>query len=98
MVFLAGIGLGVSLALPALSNESVADKAMGAANQFRRANEVKIINDFKDLLRLPNHGSNDHDIRKNAAHITEMMERRGITTRLLEVEGAPPAVFGLLDT
>src|SRR5262249_19708005 len=36
------------------------------------------------------------NIRRNAAALLRMLERRGIAARLLEAPGSPPAVFGEL--
>ncbi|MBI3208938.1 MAG: M20/M25/M40 family metallo-hydrolase, partial [Candidatus Solibacter usitatus] len=38
------------------------------------------------------------DMRRNASVIQEMMRKRGVASRLLEVDGAPPAIFGELNT
>jgi len=51
-----------------------------------------------DLLAIPNLARDDANIRKNAAAIVSLLEKRGVTTRLLEVPGAPPVVFGQIDT
>ena len=61
--------------------------------EYRRANERTILRDYVDFLSLPNVASDIQNIRKNAAHIMEMMKRRGLDPRLLEVENVPPAVY-----
>ena len=65
--------------------------------QYREAHESEIINEFTDLLSIPNVASDDANIRRNAAKLIEMMGRRGIKAQLLE-GGGPPAVFGELKT
>jgi len=62
---------------------------------YRAAHEAEIINEFADLLSIPNVASDATNIRRNAAKLVEMMSLRGIETRLLE-GGGPPAVFGEL--
>src|SRR5881392_4460663 len=61
---------------------------------WRAAREAAIIREFVELLAIPNLASDSGPIRRNAAAIVRMLERRGVTARLLEAPGAPPAVFG----
>ena len=65
-----------------------------AARDFREAHERAIIAEFLDLLALPNLARDDAAIRKNAAAVAAMLEKRGVSTQFLEVAGAPPVVFG----
>jgi acetylornithine deacetylase/succinyl-diaminopimelate desuccinylase-like protein len=82
------IALALALSLPA------AAQTVSPVRDYRRANEHRILREFVELLSLPNVASNREDIRRNAAHIVAMMERRGLSPRLLEAGDAPPAVFG----
>lgn len=65
-----------------------------------RAHDVAILGELRDLLAIPNVASDSTNIRRNAAHLAGMLERRGFRTRLLEAPGSrrevPPAVFGEL--
>ena len=70
------------------------DEAVAAARQFRQDNEFKILSEFKALLSIPNNAQKVEDMRKNAVFIREIMAKRGIRTELLEIEGAPPAIYG----
>jgi acetylornithine deacetylase/succinyl-diaminopimelate desuccinylase-like protein len=65
---------------------------------YRAANEKQIIADFTRLLRIPNLASDAPNIKRNAEAIAAMMKARRIDTTLLEVQGAPPVVFGELNT
>ena len=66
---------------------------------WREVNEVAIVREAFEFLTLPNVATDAANIRRNAAHLTAMMEKRGIATRLLESpEGGPPAVYGELRT
>lgn len=65
---------------------------------YRSAHEAAIIREFADLLSMPNVASDTANIGKNADHILSMLQQRGIQTRLLRVEGAPPIVYGELNT
>ena len=72
--------------------------AAAAAHQWRTAHEQAILAEFMDLLAIPNLASDGPNIRRNAAAVSAMLEKRGVKTRLLEVSGAPPVVFGEIDS
>ena len=59
--------------------------------------QVEILRELAALVAIPNLASDASRIRENAAAIAAMLERRGVATRLLEVESAPPAVYGELN-
>ncbi|HYP53407.1 MAG TPA: M20/M25/M40 family metallo-hydrolase, partial [Pyrinomonadaceae bacterium] len=60
------------------------------------ADRHAILSEFVEFLSLPNLASDREGIRRNAAHIVRMMQRRGLSPRLLEAKNAavPPAVYG----
>lgn len=62
---------------------------------YRRANEHQILREYTEFLSLPNVASDIENIRKNAAHIMEMMKQRGLNPRLLEgaTPKIPPSVY-----
>jgi acetylornithine deacetylase/succinyl-diaminopimelate desuccinylase-like protein len=70
------------------------DPASSAARRWREAHERAIVDEFVQLLAIPNLARDSANIRKNAAAVSAVLERRGVKTRLLEVAGAPPAVYG----
>ena len=70
---------------------------VAGVRSYRGAHEAEIIGELVDLLSIPNVASDAVNIRRNAAKLIEMMNRRGIQTRLLEGNG-PPAIFGELTT
>ena len=47
---------------------------------------------------MPNLARDPESIRRNAAAVSALLEKRGVKTRLLEVPGAPPVVFGEIRT
>ncbi|HEX6739772.1 MAG TPA: M20/M25/M40 family metallo-hydrolase, partial [Vicinamibacteria bacterium] len=61
---------------------------------YRRAHEAAILQEFRELLALPNLASDAAGIRRNAEHIVAALERRGVRARLLESPGSPPVVYG----
>jgi acetylornithine deacetylase/succinyl-diaminopimelate desuccinylase-like protein len=72
--------------------------AMTAAREHVAANEEAIVRELRDLLALPNVASNTDDIRRNADVLVAMLERRGISARVIETPGAPVNVYGELNT
>lgn len=65
---------------------------------YRLAHEREIVGELAELLRLPNVADREADIRANANHLLGQLEKRGLTARLLESPGSPPAVFGELGS
>jgi acetylornithine deacetylase/succinyl-diaminopimelate desuccinylase-like protein len=51
-----------------------------------------ILTEFNDFLAIPNLASDAPNIARNASAIRAMFEKRGMTTRLLTLDGAPPIV------
>jgi acetylornithine deacetylase/succinyl-diaminopimelate desuccinylase-like protein len=85
------------LALPALVLAQQNPAAV-AARSWREGHERQILAEFMDLLAIPNLARDEPNIRKNAAAIVNLLEKRGVKTRLLEQSGVPPVVFGEIDT
>ncbi len=82
-VFLAG-------ELLAADPATIANKA----RDWRRQNEREILREFSELLAIPNLASDQANIQRNAELIAAMLKKRGLTTQLLTLEGAPPIVVG----
>ncbi len=80
---------------PVAADES---QALAAATAYVAAHEETIVAELRELLALPNVATSDADIRKNAALLVKMLEKRGVAARILETPGAPAAVFGELAT
>jgi len=66
------------------------------ARAFREANEVSILRDFTELLSFPNRARDTEDIRRAAAYIRDELSAVGVNSELLEIDGAPPIVYGEL--
>lgn len=86
----------LGLASSAYGQDSAQVRA--AVRAYRQANDVAILRELSDLLAIPNLASDSANIRRNARHIVSLLERRGISSRVLETPGAPPAVYGELRT
>jgi len=65
-----------------------------AVREWRHAHEQQIVDRFAHLLSIPNVASDAVNIRRNAELIREMLSEAGMQTRLLELDGANPAVYG----
>jgi len=69
-----------------------------AVREYRMDNEDRIIRELREFLSIPNMARDTPNIQKNAAHLVEMLEARGIETHLLPIAGRGPVVFGKLMT
>lgn len=74
------------------------DRAAQAAREWREGHEREILREFSDLLAVPNLARDSENIRRNAAAVAGILEKRGVKTRLLETPGAPPVVYGEIAT
>ncbi|MCP5051830.1 MAG: M20/M25/M40 family metallo-hydrolase, partial [bacterium] len=64
--------------------------------QYRESNQHKIIDEFLELLSIPNVSSDKANIRKNAVHIVKMLKKRGVASRVMESDGNP-LVYGEIN-
>jgi acetylornithine deacetylase/succinyl-diaminopimelate desuccinylase-like protein len=98
--------LAVTLLIAALAHAAIAQKptppapaqVSQAVREYRMENEDRIIRELSEFLAIPNIASDTPNIQKNAAHLVEMLEARGIETHLLPITGRGPVVFGKLIT
>jgi acetylornithine deacetylase/succinyl-diaminopimelate desuccinylase-like protein len=68
------------------------------ARQWRHQHERMILDEFVTLLSVPNTPGDHDNIQRNAALLLRMMQKRGITSRLLSVPNGNPVVYGELST
>jgi acetylornithine deacetylase/succinyl-diaminopimelate desuccinylase-like protein len=64
---------------------------------YRSSHEAAILDEFVELLKIPNLASDAPNIRRNAEAIAEMMRRRGLSPRMLvpsATPDAPPLIYG----
>lgn len=93
MRYLIGILSFISLSMvTCLNGQTKVDRI----TSFCKTNEREILKEYFDFLAIPNFALNKEDIYKNALFIKQMLEKRGVTSRLLDAKtaGTPPAVFG----
>jgi acetylornithine deacetylase/succinyl-diaminopimelate desuccinylase-like protein len=60
---------------------------------WRTEHERDILNEFSELLAIPNLASDTANINRNAAKIRGMLEKRGLKAELLSLGEAPPVVI-----
>jgi acetylornithine deacetylase/succinyl-diaminopimelate desuccinylase-like protein len=92
---------GAVLALLALMagqspNAARANPAADAARDWRQAHERQILDEYLELLRIPNVSRDTANVRRNAEHLLDMMRKRGLSPRLLESANSSPLVYGEL--
>src|SRR5688572_22024615 len=85
-----------SARLPVLQAQDAAD-IRSKVRSYREANESRIVGELRDLLAIPNNANDAVNIRRNADFLVAMLSKRGVSARLLEAEGSPPAVYGELS-
>ncbi len=70
------------------------DGVVTKARAWRAQHEREIVAELAGLLAIPNIASDAPNIQKNAAAVKALLEKRGLATRLLTLDGAPPIVVG----
>jgi acetylornithine deacetylase/succinyl-diaminopimelate desuccinylase-like protein len=75
---------------------SDAGAQLAQVRQHRAQNEHAIVTEYLELLAIPNVASDSAGIARNAAFITTMLEKRGLSPRLLHGSNrkAPPLIYG----
>jgi acetylornithine deacetylase/succinyl-diaminopimelate desuccinylase-like protein len=70
--------------------------AAASPESWVEANKPRLLREYIELLAIPNVATDSVNIRRNADHIVKMMEKSGLSPRLLESEDgkAPPLIYG----
>jgi acetylornithine deacetylase/succinyl-diaminopimelate desuccinylase-like protein len=92
----AAVAIALSAAVSMQANAQQSRSLQGEVRDYRTTNESRILREFVDLLAIPNVASDSAGIAKNAAALVTMMEKRGLSPRLLRGAdaSAPPLVYG----
>ncbi len=69
-----------------------------AARQWRQQNERAIVDEFVELLSIPNISTDRPNILRNAEAVVRALTKRGIAARMVEIPAANPVVFGEIRT
>jgi acetylornithine deacetylase/succinyl-diaminopimelate desuccinylase-like protein len=68
------------------------------ARDYRTNNEDRIVRELSDFLAIPNIASDTANIQKNADHLVELLEARGVETHLFAIKDRGPVIFGKLNS
>ena len=93
------IGLAPAVAMaqsPAGKPHIAPVEVIRQVRDYRMKNEHRIVRELAEFLAIPNVASDTVNIQKNASHLVEILEARGIETHLLPIAGRGPVVFGKL--
>jgi acetylornithine deacetylase/succinyl-diaminopimelate desuccinylase-like protein len=69
-----------------------------AARSWREGHERAIIDEYIQLLSIPNIATDQVNIRRNADFIVAMLGKRGVASKLIEAPDVNPVVFGEIRT
>ena len=83
--------------IPAMASAQT-NPAAQAARVWRQHHERAIVDEFAALLSIPDVARDHANIQRNAEAIAAMMQKRGITPKLVSVPGGNPIVFGEIRT
>jgi acetylornithine deacetylase/succinyl-diaminopimelate desuccinylase-like protein len=87
---------GLLLVSLALTSAPVLHGQSTAVGEWRTRHEREIVNEFIQLLSIPNVARNVRDMQANAALLTEMFRKRGFVVETVFPESAP-IVYATLD-
>jgi len=80
------------LAIPQ-ATDLFAQDPIQAVRSYVESHRAEIVAELRDFAAIPNVASDEVNIRRNAETLVAMMERRGVSARVLEA-GGPPVVYG----
>ncbi len=69
-----------------------------AARHWRETHERAIIDEYFQLLSIPNIATDQVNIRRNADLIVALLKKRGVEAKLVEAPDVNPVVFGEIRT
>jgi acetylornithine deacetylase/succinyl-diaminopimelate desuccinylase-like protein len=92
------LSIALLACLVPLSGFAQDNPAAKAAREWRQQHERAIVDEFVELLKIPNIAADKPNIQRNAELIAAMLEKRGVPTRLLSVPGGNPIVYGEILT
>jgi acetylornithine deacetylase/succinyl-diaminopimelate desuccinylase-like protein len=89
---------GIALLVLSISVCAQTNPASIAARHWRETHERAIIDEYFQLLSIPNIASDQVNIRRNADFIVAMLQKRGVAAKLVEAPDVNPVVFGEIRT
>ncbi len=85
--------LVLAVAFACSASRLVAQDPVQAARSYVASHQAEIALELRDIVAIPNVASDRPNILRNVDALVSMMERRGVTTHVLEA-GGPPVVYG----
>ncbi len=76
------------------SKPSQLNPVLQSSRDWVRNRGHSILKEYKTFLSIPNHASDLANINRNAQMLVNMFGKRGFNMQTLEIEGAPPIVYG----
>jgi len=89
--------LGAAVAAIPAHGDSRARDLQRAATAHYEAQYRSILDEYAQLVEIPNHASDRTGIERNLAELERMLARRGFRTQRLEAPEASPALYGELE-
>jgi acetylornithine deacetylase/succinyl-diaminopimelate desuccinylase-like protein len=83
-----------SLLLLWFSSTLTAQTSSDAARRYTAEHQAQLVKGFSQLLSIPNVAADPANLKRNADFLVEMLQQRGVDSRLLSIPGAPPVVYG----
>ena len=77
------------LGIAGIANAGEIDNVIADIRNYRVANETRILNDFRDLLAMPNVSVSLPDMQRNAEWISAYLSQRGFDTKTVSASRAP---------
>ena len=88
--------LTLVLASPLCAGPLSAQSLRDQVRAWREAREPQIVREYAEFLAIPNTKNDSAALRRNAAAIVGMLQKRGVEARLLDNGPWAPAVYGEL--
>src|ERR1700733_13008577 len=80
-----------------LATMTAAQTPAEAAREYTAAHRAELVQQFRELLSIPNVAADPANLKRNADQLVAMLRKRGIDSRLLSLPGAPSVVFGQIN-
>ena len=85
----------LTISITAAGAQDASPEWAGRVRTWVTANQQPIVVELLDLLAIPNVAADRANIRRNAAHLTALLQKRGFNAEILETAGNP-LVYGEL--
>ncbi|MCA9996151.1 MAG: M20/M25/M40 family metallo-hydrolase, partial [Anaerolineales bacterium] len=77
-----------------MNERSATQTAVSITQRWLQQNGSNLLHNYTQFLALPNHASDLPNIQRNADWLIEQFGQRGFAMQKLQIEGAPPIVYG----